>query len=717
MTLLKVQFGSGVIKDDTPLASEGGWVDADRIRFRQGMPQTIGGYEFASTDTFEGIARGGHSWADLLGQPQVAFGTAAKLYAFSGGALIDITPPISEGVLINPFEMKSGSPTVTVIDDEHGLSAGQTVTFRNADAVGGLTIDGPYQVARIITRGRYEITAASNATGAATGGGNVDFVAQMSPGLVDGTGGLGYGTGGYSVGPYGVPSVTDFLPAVWSLDHFGENLLANRRGGPLYQWQPGSVTANPLLLNPDFASDTVWAKGTGWTISGGAARKASGTAAALSQNVQGVMTPGKVYRATFDILNRTAGTIKLQINAGTTTPVLIDVGQASTPINKNGSYSRLFIAPADTIDAALVADGAFVGAVDSFQIVEETKAYRINEAPTRIDSFFVDPNGFVVLLGTEELDGDYNPMLVRWSGQRNVRQWIPNTDNLTREIALAKGGRLIGGLASRQQNLIWSDDALYSMQFTGDADLVYSFPLLGTGCGLVGRHGAAEHNGIAFWLGNNGNFYIFQGAIPQVIDCRVRAYVVENIAPAQEEKVFAGINGEFSEVWFFYPDQRDGGECSRYAAFNWIENHWTIGTFNRSTWIPRGVVSSPIALGTDNRIYYHEIGTTANGAALGDFIESADFDIQDGDTLLAITRLVPDFERQLCPIDITLTTKLWPNAPDMQSSVHRAMQASTMLNMRRLGRQARIRLASVGAPSSWRFGALRMDTIQTGARR
>lgn len=718
MSLVKIAFAAGVIKDESPLAAEGGWIDADKVRFRQGMPETIGGWEIASTDQFEGIARGGHTWTDLFGQGHLAFGTADRLYAYSGGELRDITPLHSEGTLTNPFSTTNGSPTVTVIHAEHGFVAGQVVSYANSTPVGGITVNGPYEIKRILGRGRYEIEAASNATSTvADGGGVVDYTAPFPAGLIDGTGGVGYGTGAYSVGPYSLPSNTEFRPAVWSLDHFGETLLAVRRGGALYQWQPNSAGIE-LITQGDFSSVGRWARGTGWAITGGQARKTSGTSSNLSQNVEGVMDAGKTYRVTFDFTRTsTSGQIKFRMNAGRDVAAVIDVGTASSPVTVNGSYSRLFIAPADPRDIVFEADQNFAGTIDNVSVRPADKAYRIDAAPHRIDSMFVDPNRIIVLLGTEEADGDYNPALVRWSGQENPRVWLPADDNLAGELPVAKGGRLVAGLASRQQNLLWSDDALYSMQFTGDPTTVFSIQLLGTGCGAIGRHAVAEHNGIAFWWSNSGNPYIFQGAIPQVIECRLRRDVSDNIAPSQEEKMYAGINGEFSEVWFFYPDARDGNECSRYAAYNWIENHWTCGTFDRSTWVGAGIFLNPIGLGTDGYIYYHESGSSANGGALTASITSGDFDIQDGENILTIRSIVPDFEEQRGAVRIALETKLYPNGPRIQAGTYTATATTQRLNMRRLGRQARLRLESSTVPSSWRMGALRMDVTPTGAMR
>lgn len=806
--LSKVEFAAGLVKDDTPLAAEGGWVDANWVRFRQGKPEMVGGYELVSTSTFSGMARGVKAWAALDGSPQLAFGTANHLYAYSGGSLLDVTPTYAaEGTLsdlavtlaskssaytilaadsgsllyvpatssggfaltltaattlgatfscyirnfgsgsitlaptttdkINgvnlavtipagtalsvacdgtgftttaqaskaPVTTLNASTTVTLTHAEHGLKAGDTIRFANATAVGGVTLAGAYAIVAVLTRNSYTITAASAATSTATGG-FVDYtVAWASNGLTDGTGGTGYGTGTFGTGVYGLPSVSDYLPTVWSLDNFGETLLANRRGGGLYVWQPATQYAE---LN-----DNDWAKGSGWS---GATTltKTAGSAANVAQNVQGALKAGYTYRVSFTA-TVTAGSVKLRMNAGTT-PAILDVGAASAPITVSGNYSRLVVAPASPSDLLFAADATFAGSISNISIKLESKAFHIPEAPERIDSFFIDPNRIVVLLGTYEADGDYNPMLVRWSDQENFRAWTPTDINISGELPLAKGGRLIGGLASRQQNLLWSDDALYSMQFTGDAT-AFSIRMMGTGCGLIGRHAATEHNGIAFWLSGNGNFYIFQGAVPQVVDCRLRRDVVDHLAASQGEKVFAGVNAEFSEVWFLCPDSRDGNECSRYAAFNWIENHWTAGALARTSWVPAGIFPSPVAFGTDGFLYYHERGKTANGGTLAAFLETAYFDVADGGNLMVIKRLVPDFEDQTGDVAFTLTSKPFPNGSTVTTGPFTATATTQMLNLRCMGRQIKIRMDSAANPSFWRMGLLRLDADKSGALR
>jgi hypothetical protein len=334
MTLTKIVLKPGVNKDDTPLSTEGGYTDADKVRFVRGQPQTIGGWDLLTSSTFSGIARGAHAWIDSAGRKHLAWGTATSLYVLSSSTLRDITPVFDRGVLTNPFTTTSGSAVVAVAHTGHALATGQTATFTNQSVgVGGLMLNGTYSVTAT-DADHYTVTAGSNAAASATGGGNVDYSYSMTAGLVDGIGESGgYGSGAYGAGGYGgtvTSSATQ--PRVWSLDSFGENLLAVPRGGALYEFQP-NISYDELVTNGDFASATGWTAGTGWVIGLGVATATAGSASDLSRAV--TMTAGSVYRVTFTV-TRTAGSLVFKTNGAALT------GAASAAISVSGTYDRLF---------------------------------------------------------------------------------------------------------------------------------------------------------------------------------------------------------------------------------------------------------------------------------------------------------------------------------------------------------------------------------------
>lgn len=716
MPLVKLPILPGVFKDDSPLDAEGYVIDANLVRVVRGKWQTIGGWELAALSSFDGIARGGAAWADLNGTRILAFGTAAKLYAFYGGELKDITPEQkAKGTLVNPFETTSGSANVIARHPSHGLKDGDVVTFANADASGGLTINGAYPVT-IQTSNSYRITASGNASSTvAGGGGTVEYEVLFDAGLVDGIGGLGYGAGPYGSGLYGVATSGDIHARVWSLANWGHNLLALPSNGALYEWQP-SPTYPELVTNGAFAADTDWTKGTGWTIASGVATAAAGQATALSQDLVGKLSGGVTYvlKAT---VTRTAGTVSFKVtSAASNTPQDFTLGEA---IAKSGTYTRRFVAPPNPTLIKFDKDATFAGTIDNVSITMEDVAYRIQDAPPYAKHMFVDPNRFVILCGTVGQNGEYSSTLIRWSDQENNRTWTAADDVKAGEYAgISQGSEIRGGMAARGQNLIWTDAALYSMRYVGNVD-TFRFDFIASGCGLIHKNAATEYNGSAFWWSSNENFMIFQGGNPQILPCPVRRDVMDNLALGQESKISCGVNASFSEVWWCYPDRRDGLglECSRIVVYNWAENCWTIHKLARSQWVTDGVYPNPIGLSPDGRIYFHEFGQTDNGDALAWELTTAYLDLGEGDTLMQLEGCVPDFEDQVGLINVEVATKAYPNAVEKVYPAKPLRTNTLKSDWRHTARQARFRFFGMSAPAFMRFGALKMRMRQTSSIR
>lgn len=504
MPLAKIEFRAGVVKDDSPLAAEGGFVDADKVRFRQGRAQTIGGWQKVTGGAVTGLCRGLHSWAGNDGVNRVGIGTHAALWAYTDGGLYDITPV--------------------------GLAAG----------------------------------------------------------LSSGLGGSGYGVGTYGSGTYGSSVLTEYFARTWSLASWGEHLLASPRAGALYEWD---------------------------------------------------------------------------LNTG-------------------------------------------------------TPAVLIATAPLNIGSMFVTSERIVVACGAVEYAGvTYDPLLVRWCDQEDNTNWTPSATNLAGEFPLSSGGRIVRGLAGRKVNLIWTDTSLYAMSFLGDPLLVYGFDLLGQGCGLIGPNAVAEKDGSAFWMTRSGTFYTFTGGSPTPLNCPLQRYVVDNLDFVQADKVYAGTNSANNEVWWFYPDLRDGDECSRYVAYNYLENTWTCGAWDRTAWADAGVLQYPLATDTAGSLYYHEIGHTADGGPITAYLESAPADVGDGDTLMSVLRLVPDFEDLSGGLTLTLKGRLFPVATETAYGPYTVLGTTEKIDVRLTARQVALRIDSASAPSFWRLGALRADLRDTGSKR
>lgn len=505
MALSRVEFRPGVVKDDSGLAVEGGFIDADKVRFRQQRPQTIGGWQRVTAQAFTGVCRGIHAWAGHDRVNRVALGTHLALWVYTGGGLVDITPPALAG-------------------------------------------------------------------GASSGGGG------------------GFGAGVFGTGVFGSagPALPQF-PRTWSMANWGENLLAVPRGGRLYEW---------------------------------------------------------------------------------------------------------------ALDPAL-------------------DAVAVTGSPGAIDTMFVTAERIVVCCGCSEFGSvAFNPMNVRWSDQENNTSWVPSATNQSGELALSSGSRIVRGLPSRKTNLIWTDTSLYSMTYLGDPLLVYGFDLLSSSCGLCGPNGAVEKDGAAYWFTRSGEFYAFTGGSAAPLACPVQRYVADNLDWSQIDKVFAAVNSTNQEIWWFYPDTRDGtGDCSRYVIFNYAENHWSVGTFDRTAWTDAGVYQYPMATDAAGYLYYHEIGLTADGGPLMAYLESAPSDMGDGDNLMAVHRIVPDIEDLRGAVDITFKGRRFPAAPETIFGPYRVLATTEKIDTRLTARQLSMRIESAGAPSFWRFGAVRLDLRETGSKR
>jgi len=721
--LVKLELKPGVVTNDTGLANEGGYSAANLVRAYQGRVQPVGGWELRTTNVFEGIARGSHAWSTRMGDKCLAFGTNTALYGEFNGNIRDITGPLHETVLENAFSTTNGSNVVTVKLVFHNLRVEQEVTFSNHQStVGGLTIQGTYEVKEILTRDTFTIEAGSNASSTVTnGGGFVDFLANLPAGAVSNDI-YGYGTRGYGEGEYGSSLETDEL-RTWAIDNWGEFGLFNPSGYGLWEWQPLKRYVD-LAFNGTFNGNANgWGLGTGWAYNTNKVTKTAGTASNLSQNVEGILEGGKTYRVIFTV-TRTAGTLKFRVNAGDP-PAVIDVGYASSPITKSGTYSRIFRCPADPSDIIFEGDDTFAGSVSNVSYQVEDKAYRITTAPPIIDYMYVDPNGLVVALGTTTVDdGQYDPTLMRCSDLGNNRAWVPDTDSYASFRNLRGiGGRLMSGLPTRQQALAWGDDGVGSLQFTGELGDAFAFELLGVGCGIASRDARSEQNGFVFWASKD-NFFIFRGigatnlGYPEIIPCSVSEDLFNNIDESQLLKCHVGIVPRFSEMWFFYPDTRDGDECSRAVTFNWVEGHWHPHIIERTTWCDSGIFPSPIGFSPEGYIFNHEVGTTANGGYMGWFAETSDLDIQDGDNLLLVMGFVPDFADQQGSIALTLKGKFYPNDANwVEKGPFTSSPSTRRLNFRMKARQVRFRFAEGTRGSFVRQGASRIDLGGTQAKR
>ncbi len=709
---IKMPLLPGVYKDDTPTVAEAFAIDSSWVRFHRDKWQVCAGYEAASTLSFSGIVRGAYSWADNQGVKIAGFGTAAKLYALYGGDMLDITPLKSKGTLVDPFTTTNTSTTVLVVHANHGLKDTDTITFSNANAAGGITVNGAY-VITLRNKDSYYITHGSPATSSVTGGGNVEYEAALDVGLVDGIGGLGYGTGTYGTGVYGVTTRGDINPRVWQIYNWGQNMLALPDNGALYEWQP-QPTYPELVTNGDFALAAEWTAGAGWVIGSGVATASAGSASDLSQDMTGTLIGGYTYVLTFTATVSAGSFVFRVVSDPSGTPTDISMGEAVT---KSATYTRRFTAPAAPTLIKFAKDAAFAGTLDDVSIKVVSTAYRLQDAPPYAIDMLVDPQDRVVLFGTVEYGaGQYNSMHIRWSDVGNNRTWDPSSTNGAGFETLRDGSEIRGAISLKNENLIWTDVALYYMRRNSSGYSVR--PISGAG-GLIAKRARAELDGTVFWWGTDQNFHIYQAGNPQIIGCSLRRDVMDNLSINQQAKIECGINPAYSEVYWLYPDARDGAgiECSRAVVYNWSSQCWYTHQMARTEWIKPGVFASPLGFGTDGIIYNHEYGSTFNGSALSWLMETGGYELGSGDVLWTIQNLIPDFEEQAGAISIKVSARNWAQDPWTVKATITSAVGQRDNWMRVVARQMKFRFSGNSAPAFARFGDIKMLGASTGSRK
>ena len=702
MTFVKFPILPGIYKDDTPLLAKGHAISSDKMRVVRGRWQTIGGWEAASNDTFTGICRGMFSWRDANSQSYTAIGTHNALEVFYDGEVFDITPVVSRGTLTNPFTTVNNDATITVAFAAHGLIADQRITFPGQTTINGADISlvSGYPVT-VIDANSFTFEASSSATSGGAGvGGTIKYGIILAPGLIDNLVGPGYGVGGYGLDGYGQGSTdTTFYPRVWTMDNWGENLIACPRGGAIYEWAP-LFSATELVTNGSFAVDANWTKGTGWTIGAGVASAASGTASDLEQSI--TLNPGAYFLLTADI---TASSGSLQPKIGTT-----NIGAA---ITTSQTIQRTFFTDA-TPTLKFSKDSGFIGTVDNVSVKQLLTAEIIPNAPTENNCIFVSAERTLVACGTqEEVSGDFNALLVRWSAQENNQDWEDRADNASGEFPLSRGGRIVAAVVTRGQYNVWTDKGLYRMRLNPDPNVVYSFEDVGAGCGPISTHAAVTLAGNTYWMANTGEFFRDTGVSPEPLNSTVRRYVFDNIAPSQGEKVYAWANSAFKEVAWLYPDFRDGNECSRYVKYNVVENTWDVGTFDRTAMIDSGGAPYPMGASTTGVVYFHEKGNSADGDPITWHLETGAFDLGDGTTLWRAKKMIPDFEDFLGGCDITFNSYIYPASTpsSVTVSVNSATEHADFLLV---GRQISFLLEGNAAPAFMRNGEHRIEIEDTG---
>jgi hypothetical protein len=713
--LSKLQFKPGINRENTNYAGEGGWFDGDKIRFRSGFPEKIGGWQnlaasvSGAANTFKGVCRNLWNWITLNSSNLMALGTEQKLYIENGGAFYDITPIRDTSTINNnPFAITSGSKLAVVTDNAHGVTVGTYVTFSGATGADYTAFNAEFEVVVVVSANSYQVILPTAAAATGSGGGAVVSAAyQVNSGNSVASVGTGWGTGPWSRDGWGeeysgtaiVQETTQLR--LWSLDNYGQDLISAIREGAIYYWAADTTTAPPRAVTLE--------------------------SLATAASYDGTFVPNRVYE-----------------------------------IHTSG--------------------------VQRFGICIGANPYDPTDSETAFD-----------------------PMLVRWSDQENIYQWVPAADNQSGELRFSHGSQLVTGRHGRQEFVVWSDSAIYSMQYLGPP-YVWGVNLLMDGISIASPNAVVGASNLMFWMGVD-KFYMYDGRV-QTLPCTVRQYVFDDFNFDQSFQVVAGGNEQYSEVWWFYPSA-DSNVNDSYVIYNYLDNAWYYGLLNRTAWLDSPLRQSPMAsfsvrttylsaaaLSTDttlnvidassypyvgvvlidseqisytsrtttalsgctrgvnsttaashvaystaglvvpNQVMFHEVGnddlTTTTPVPIESYVSSSDFDIGDGHNFGFVWRIIPDltFDGSTTPAPnypaVSMVCKPrqfsgsaygTPSSPEVTSAqsynterVYPVQQYTGQVYTRVRGRQMSFEIRSTEQGVAWQLGVPRVDIRPDGKR-
>ena len=663
MPLQKLQLRPGVNRESTTLSNEGTWFEMDKVRFRSGYPEKIGGWVKdngpntsalqPSTGTLWGVCRSLWNWLNLAGFNLMGLGTNLKYYIQngSGGGFYDVTPlretatGVANAFTTNTATNSGGQTTLVINDAGHGAQTGDFVTISaTSGTVNGVlaaNIDGEHQIT-YISSSTYSIVVTGTASSSGTPAVSATFAYQITTGSSIYTSNVGWGAGGWG-GFYSGSTPTGWgspAPAglgigqqlrLWSESNFGQNLVLNPRGGALYYW---AVDTSPATFN----------------------------------------------RA-----------------------------QILSPTNTNTQNSiQYWLTDAD--------------------------------CPTVCNFVMVsDASRFVIAFGCNDYgSATLDPLLVRWSDAESVLVWTPTETNDAGSYRLSHGSEIIGALQARQEILIWTDAALYSMQFLGPPD-IWGFQILADNISIAGPNAMATAANITYWMGLD-KFYMYSGRV-ETLYCPLRQYIFGDINLQQQYQFFASTNEGFNEVWWFYCSA-NSTTIDRYVIYNHLERIWSYGNLTRTAWLDSPLRNYPSAAGLvsgNSTLIYHEQGVDDASVnppvAISAYCQSADFDIGDGHNYGFGWRMIPDITFDGSTVNnpsvvFTLRPRQNPganyntadtptvtSAQNYQSQRNYTVQQFTQIVYTRIrGRQMAFKVSSDGLGVQWQLGVPSLDIRPDGRR-
>lgn len=774
----------GISREGTQYTAEGSWYSSQWIRWRKGFPESMGGWLGTGAKVM-GVCRKVHDWGTVTGTNYLAAGTTLKLYVDNDAGVYDITPV--EGTFTlgsNPISFASGTGKAQITITSHGAVVGDYVSLTGAvmSTVATPTateVNAEHRITGIVDDNTVEVVfPVASDTGASDGGSAIVAELQINVGLDEFLSGSGWGSGPWGSGPWG--GATSLSPAsqlrLWSIDNFGDDLIANVRTGGLYYWdESGGVSARAVKFH-ELVRRTV-------TLADNPIDTTISSSTIIIQDVGHNAGVGDLV------------TISGAAGVGGLTADEINGERAITSVLTDSTY---------TVVADNTAGFTATGGGSSVQVVYEAGTYY---TPVKALQVMTAPTArHVIAFGANAAgESTIESLLVRWSSMEHPAEWRPTPENSAGDWPLSTGSKFVGALRTRQEIVIWTDAGLVSMRYVG-RPYVFSFVDIEGGTSMISPNAAVNAGGKVYYM-DRGGFYVYAGGV-QRLPCSVRAYVFDNIDLSQAFKVVAGANEDFSEVIWLYPSTSGDGDNDSYVKYNYDENLWDYGSIARGTWNntptktePRASQIGTQSLGSDplqittgtseftatvaahglaigdsfilggstavggvdadvintqwtvkavptantftfdvpdtasstetgggtnvviykaSNIYAQDAGFSADGLALNSYIESGDFDLEDGQSLQFTEYVIPDLAwrgtENAGQVTFTVTTKDYPMADDKDPSVHTVTATTEDLHLRQRGRHMRYRVESNGTNFGWRMGKFRFSVRPDGRR-
>ncbi len=618
MALTKIAFNPGINKEGTEYSADSGWFDGDKVRFRKGRVETIGGWTKYIPTAIQGIARSLFDWGSAAGDKYLGVGTNLKFYVESGGIISDITPlreTTSAGDV--SFAATSGSSTLVVGDNSHGAVEGDFVTFSGAASLGGnitaTALNQEYQISLILNSNTYNViakdasgaTVTANSSDTGNGGSSVVGAYQINTGTnfyVDST---GWGVGGWGVPAFGesVDLTVSNQLRLYSQDAFADDLIFNPRAGGVYFWDESSGTSTRAV-----------------------------------------------------------------------------------PLSSLGGASN-------TPTAALQ---VMVSDIDRHVICFGCNA-----------------------LGSASID----PLLIRWSDQESAADWTPTATNSSGGQVLSTGTTIVGAIKTRQEILVFTDVGIQAMRFIG-APFIYSFSPVAENVSIISPKAGVAAADAVFFMDREG-FYVYRGAV-QRLPCSVLDYVFSNLQFDQRFKIYATTNPDDSEVTWYYPVGSASADITNYVTYNYLEDNWSIGTLDRGAFIHAPTKEFPVAASNDltnvnnNYLYTHEFGHNADGEPLNAFVASGGIGLGDGESFMAVRRVIPDFTfrgtTSAADLSMEIRGKDFPLNTETVLDTAEINSTTGQYHLRARTREVIIKINTQGADYGWTLGDLRFDIKPDGKR-